>query len=215
MNLKFQISNFKFAACGVAVISLIVGCIGKHPSNPAATQPVTVKDLATTQPSYWLDKPAAVTVSNFQFQPLWDACEKTARAHLFQLDREDYRLGLLTTKPMISKQLLEPWRKDTGTAHGVVENSLAAIRRTLRFEIEHSDDGTYIMTPKVIVERFTIVERRITSATQTRVAFSGPQVPTREAVEAETADLPVSYWTPVGRDSEMEKQVAAEVRKRL
>jgi hypothetical protein len=203
-------------ALAFALASLIVaGCISKHPSNPAATQPVTVKDLATTQPSYWLDKPATATVSNFQFQPLWNACEKTARSYQFQLDREEYRQGLLTTKPMISKQLLELWRKDTGTAHGVVENSLSAIRRTLRFEIEHSDDGTYVMTPKVLVERFTIVERRITSATQTRLAFSGPQAPTREAVEAEITDLPVTYWTPVGRDTEMEKQVAAEVRKRL
>jgi len=59
----------------------------------------TFKDLRDHAPSYWLDQPAVVSVENFKFQPLWDACEKVARSYQFQLDREDYRLGLITTRP--------------------------------------------------------------------------------------------------------------------
>ena len=110
---------------------LIAGCIGNRPFNSAATQPVTMVDLATTQPSYYLDQPAVASVKSIQFQPLWDASEETARSYLFQLDRQDYRSGLLTTRPMISKQIFEVWRKDAGTAHGVVVDSMATIRRTV------------------------------------------------------------------------------------
>ncbi len=203
--------NTPIAAGGLAILYLlIVGCA----QNPPTTHRATDISLATTRPTYWLDKPAAATVDNFQFQPLWDACEKVARDDLFQLDRQDYRLGLLTTKPMISKQLLEPWRKDSGTFHAVLANSLATIRRTVRFEIDRNDDGVYEMTPKVLMERETILERRITSAAQYRTAFSGPAVGTRTPADLET-EIPIVYWTPIGRDFEMEKQIAGAVGKKL
>jgi hypothetical protein len=218
-NLRFPICDWRWAASFVIVGALgAAGCANRRGSaltHAPATQPVTVKNLATTQPSYWLDQPPVTNVSNFQFQPLWDACEHTARSYLFQLDRQDYRLGVLTTKPMVSKQFWELWRGDTGTFHEEIENSLATIRRTVRFEIEHTDDGTYVMTPRVLVERQTIVERRVTSVTQTRLAFTGPGVPTREAITSDVIDLPTTYWTPIGRDTVLEKKLAEKVRERL
>jgi hypothetical protein len=213
-DFRFQISDLRFAVCGVAMAALLIaGCIGSKPSNPAATQPVTIKNLATTQPAYWLDQPGVTGVENFQFQPLWDACEKVARSYLFALDRQDFRLGLLTTRPMISKAILEPWRKDAGTFHAVVQDSLTTIRRTLRFEIEHTDDGVYVMTPKVLVERETVEERQITNVISFRTAFAGPATGTRDA-ELEP-QVPVIYWTAIGRDTAMEQQVADAVRKQI
>ena len=70
------------------------------------------------------------------------------------------------------------------------------------------------MTPKVLVERETIVERRITSAVNYRQVFSGPAAESKASVEAES-DLPARYWTPVARDTAMEKQIAEEVRRRM
>jgi hypothetical protein len=198
-------------------LTVLVGC-HHQPSvelEPKPLAPVTTaKDLSTTRPSYWLDQPSIASVTSLQFQPLWQSCERVARSYLFELDRQDYRLGLLTTKPMISKQILEPWRKDAGTLHAVMENSLATIRRTLRFQIDRSDNGTFEMTPRVLVERETILERRLTSAAQYRTAFSGPASGSRTTADAE-ADIPIIYWTPIGRDFEMEKHVAAEVQSRL
>jgi len=192
-NLRFQIFGWKRGTCALALLGLLIsGCIGNHPKNPAATQPVTIRDLATTQPAYYLDQPPADTVRTLQFQPLWDA----------------------TPYPMISKQLLEPWRKDAGTAHAVTENSLATIRRTLRFEINRGEDGAYVMTPKVLVERLTVVERRLTAAVQFRSAFSGPAAESKSSVEAES-DLPPRYWTPIARDTAMEQDVADQVRRRM
>ncbi len=193
---------------------LAAGCMGRHPSNPAATQPVTVKDLATTQPEYYLSQPATASVESLYFQPLWDACETVAHSYGYQLDRTDYRLGLLTTRPAVSKQFLEPWRKDAGTARAVMEDSLSTIRRSVRFEITN-DGGTYRMTPKVLVERETLVERRTTSVTEYRGLFTGPLVETRAAVTSEDEFLPPKYWTPVARDHAMERQIAAAVERRV
>ena len=189
------------------------GCAPRHPAEVTTDAPprATAKDLATTRPSYWVDQPAVATVENFKFQPLWNACEAVARSYLFPLDRQDYRLGLITTKPVISKQILEPWRKDAGTLDQVWQDSLTTMRRTIRFDIERGEDGTYAMTPRVLVERETILERRITSATQYRSVFSGPAVGTRAVADADL-DVPPIYWTPVGRDLQMERHLATDVR---
>jgi hypothetical protein len=212
---RLAIGDWKSAACGLAITALLlVGCATKRAPEAAALPRATLKDPATTQPSYWLDQPAVVSVENFKFQPLWDACEKVARSYQFQLDREDYRLGLITTKPTISKQILEPWRQDAGTFNDVMQDSLTTIRRSIRFEIERSEDGTYSMTPKVLVERETILERRITSAAQYRSVFSGPAVGSRTAID-EDAGVPIVYWTPIGRDLEMERHLAASVREQV
>ncbi|HEY7116462.1 MAG TPA: hypothetical protein VH475_07750, partial [Tepidisphaeraceae bacterium] len=149
------------------LVLLLLGCI-THPQNPAATQPATAIDLATTQPTYWYARPGVAQVRNADFQNLWEACKDTARAYLFALDREDYRSGVISTAPLISKQLVEFWRPDTGTAAAVFANSTAAMRRTIRFEVTREPDGTYTATPKVLVERESILERRTTDVSQYR-----------------------------------------------
>jgi hypothetical protein len=201
-----------------AIACIVAGCIG-NPQNPAATQPATEVDLATTQPSYWLSQPAAAQVQAKDFERLWESCKEVARSYLFNLDREDFRAGLITTEPLISKQIWEFWRPDTGTASDAVENSTTAIRRTLRFEIERDEQsGAFTITPKVLVEQLAVLERRITSATQYRTAFAGPIAPSRYSVardEDAALDLPAKYWYPIGRDTKMEQQVAARLRERL
>src|SRR3954465_14080650 len=103
----FKRETLCIAAGAIAVaISLIPGCI-THPQNPAATQPATALDPATTQPAYWLDRPAGATVQGRDFDAVWDVCKDTARGYLFVLDRTDYRAGLITTTPQISRQIFE------------------------------------------------------------------------------------------------------------
>jgi hypothetical protein len=197
------------------VVGLIPGCITK-PQNPAATQPATVIDLATTQPTYWLSQPSAEQVQGRDFDAVWEACKVTARGFGFALDRVDYRAGEITTVPLISPQVFEPWRPDTGTMYQVMANTMGAIRRTLIFDVARNADETYAITPKVLVEREVILERHVTDVSQYRLAFSGPgtKIQPREAVtlDPETyADLPVKYWYPTGRDAEMETKVAARL----
>jgi hypothetical protein len=200
------------------LLLLIAGCIGK-PQYPAATQPATEVDLATTQPSYWLSQPAAAQVQASDFDALWESSKSVARSYLFAIDREDFRDGLITTEPMVSKQVWELWRPDTGTLAGAMENSLATIRRTLRFEIDRDEQtGAFTVTPKVLVERLAILERRVTSTLQYRAAVMGTAAPSRYSIARDDTailDLPPRYWYPIGRDTRMEQQVAARLRDRL
>ena len=206
------------AACALLTAVVIVGCANRS-RNPPATQPATAIDLATTQPSYWLSQPAAAQVPANDFEAMWEACKAVARSYLFAIDREDFRAGLITTEPMVSKQWWEFWRPDTGTISDVMENSTATNRRTLRFEVARDEQaGGFVITPKVLVERLAVLERRITSVAQYRQAFTGPAAPARFAVAREDdpiVDLPARYWYPVGRDTRMEEQIAARLRGRI
>ena len=206
-------------ALAIAGAGAIPGCI-THPQDPAATQPATVIDPATTQPAYWLGQPAAAQVEGRDFETVFDVCKKTARDELFTLDRIDYRAGEVTTVPMVSKQWFEPWRHDAGTAYETTANSMGAIRRTLSFDIARNPDATYTITPKVLIERETILERRVTDVSQYRLAFTGPgvKIQPREAVTLEPGtypDVPMKYWYPTGRDTQMEIRVAEKVKKEL
>ena len=69
------------------------GVLAVETPAPPACLDLTIRDLATTQPAYYLDQPPAATVRTLQFQPLWDACEQIARssyeaaARLLETDR--------------------------------------------------------------------------------------------------------------------------------
>ena len=69
------------------------------------------------------------------------------------LDRQDFRAGVITTKPLVSKQFWELWRNDVVTLSDMANSSLATHRRTLRFDIDRKDAGGYVATPRVVVER--------------------------------------------------------------
>jgi hypothetical protein len=186
------------------------------PQHPDATQPATATPAEQAQPSYWLAQPALSTASSADFDKLWNACAETARGYLFQLDREDYRSGVITTRPMVSKQFFEPWRRDAGTTYDIARDSMQTIRRTLRFEISRNDDGSYTARPKVVVEQFSLVEQRITSVSQSRLIFTGVNPsPIQDTELDRTSPKQTQYWYAVGRDETMEKNVANEVSDRL
>jgi hypothetical protein len=206
------------AATAVAIgLGWLSGCITGQ-SNPAATQPAAALDVATSQPTYWLNQPVVAEVPGKNFDTLWESAKDTVRAYLFTLDRQDYRSGVITTAPEISKQFFEFWRHDAGTPYDAFSNTMGAIRRTIRFEVARNADNTFTLVPKVLVERQSIFERRVTDVSQYRFAFAGPLrvQPARTVVtlDPETyQDVPVKYWYAIGRDGEMEKQLAERVRK--
>jgi hypothetical protein len=201
-------------ALGIAAVS---GCIGN--GNPATTQPVTAIDFATTQPAYWLDQQPILSVQSDDFSKLWDACDRVARDYLFGIDRLDLREGLMTTKPMTSSQFFEPWRRELQTGEDVAYSSTAAIRRTIRFEVLRNDDGTYVLHPKVLVERETLSEQRLTSVVLSRSAFrratAQHDLPFGTKESDQGVILQPRYWYLIGRDFRFEKVVADAVEHKL
>jgi hypothetical protein len=157
-------------------------------------------------------KPAEAAVTSGDFQRLWEACANTVRNYQFTLDRQDYRNGVLTTQPVISKQIFEPWRRDAGTFHAIMQSTLDTIRRTIRFDFVRADNGSYIARPKVLVERLSQLQRRITSASEYTLVFTAPGANT---TTDQGVIIPARYWYAIGRDEAMERDLADSVRDKV
>ncbi|MGH7213696.1 MAG: hypothetical protein ACREIT_02885 [Tepidisphaeraceae bacterium] len=203
----------------VLVASLLValaGCVNAR-SDPARRD-ATRNDLEQARRAYWFEQPDVVRVSARRFDPLWKACEATAGDYLFDLDRLDYRAGLITTKPLVSKQWFELWKRDVSDPGQLAVSSVATMRRTVHFDIERADDGSYVMSPRVLVERQTLAGPRVTSASQYQSVFAAA-APTAEPYGSPEADaginLPTYYWYSVGRDEAMERELAKAVEARV
>jgi hypothetical protein len=190
---------------------LLTGCASTGADHwalhPAAETP---KEQAT--PEYWYAKPPVKAVASFDFQKLWDACEVTARRYQFTLDRVDYRQGILTTRPLVSEQIFEPWKRDVGTFHELLQSTTQTIRRTVRFEVVRSEGGVYIARPKVLVEKLSQFEHRVTAVSEYRNFFSAP---VSESARDELPSLPTHYWYAVGRDDAFEIRLADAVKDQL
>jgi hypothetical protein len=190
-----------------AAFFFAAGCVGIHQPG---TRPLSDIPAEQAKPEYWYAKPAAKTVVSLDFDRLFRACENTARDYQFTIDRQDYRRGLLTTRPMISKQIFEPWRRDAGTVHDVVQSTLQTVRRTIRIEIIRTEEGAYEAQPKVLVEELSQITTRITSPSQYRNVFFVSATEGQYRTD-EGKSIPFRYWYAIGRDSVMERHMADEV----
>jgi len=190
------------------------GCIiGRE--HPAATQPATAIDPKQAQPAYWLDQPAVTQITAPNFDLLWNACRDAAEARGFAIDRTDYRDGVLTTLPLVSRQVYEFWRGDIATHRDLTQSTLGTMRRTVHYTIRRLDDGSFEATPKVLVERDSMIERRITSVDQYQSIFSIQTVDIARETEKTGEAVPGEYWYSVARDFALERKLAEAVRGRL
>jgi hypothetical protein len=187
----------------VILIFSLTGCINTH--KAPATQKATDIPFETTQVSYWWNQPAIASASGANFFELWKAAEHTARDYRFQIDVEDQRTALMATQPLLSKQFFEIWRSDVPELKDLLISSLSMMRRTVHFEFARDDDGVYHVQPKVLVERFSAEERRLSSQT----TFSAPETDTERVLEGRP--WPAIYWYPVGRDHELERLLAGKI----
>jgi len=194
------------------VFSALFACAN---STAPTTQPaITAMPAKEGTPDYWLAQPAQYSVTSPDFFALWNACNQTLLFDQFDIDEQDQRLGVLTTFPMISKQFFEPWRSDAGTLDAILLDSLQTVRRTIRFDISRQPDGSYIASPKVLVEQSSHPERRITAQYQYTQAFVNlGEQPNRTTDQGVV--VPNRYWYALGRDTQMEEQLAHAVRNRV
>jgi hypothetical protein len=192
-----------------AASGYLTGCAAHRPTPPPPQDP------RTGDAAWWIAKPAAASVVADDFTPLWRACRAAAIGASFTIDRVDFRGGLMTTLPQVSKQFFELWRNDVATSRDVLESSLDTIRRSVRFELRRLDDGRFEAVPKVIVERFSLAERRITTVARFAEIFTVEMTEGNRARDRYGGDLPDMYWYATGRDTALEKRLAESVRRGL
>lgn len=195
--------------CGAGCAASRVG--GRTTTAMDATAATRYPDTAaTTQPGA-----ASPSVSSRDFDALWKALEKSLEARMFRIDRRDYRAGILTTHPLISKQFFEFWRRDTLGADDVAESTLNTMRRTVRIEIAHDETtGVYTAMPHVEIERYSDAGRRLTSAAMYRTAFKRTEA--RGTPERDRGiNLQSRYWYTVGSDERLEAALVESTQKCL
>ena len=201
-----------FAAHGVCALAaaLLCGC--------AARPGTSRRDLPpeSALPEYWLGQPPVAQVAHDDFDALWEAVRHALHARSFTVDRVDLRNGVMTTFPQVSKQMFEFWRNDVGTLPAALESTIGTVRRTVRVQVERRDDGTFVATPKVVVERYAQAERRVTSvARYSEVLGLDPLQEGSRERDRRGANLPAAYWYALDRDEPLERQIAADVRRDL
>jgi hypothetical protein len=199
---------------GFAALFLLAGCAGSSQDLPATRPSLMSIPAERATADYWLGQPAVTSVSSQDYDRLWKACQQTLLNDQFELQQEDYREGVLTTWPMISMQFFEVWRSDAGTVGEVMLDSLQTIRRSVRFEVARGADGSYVASPKVLIEQSSHPERRLSSVSQFTGAFiATAESPTRVTDEGVT--VPSRYWYVLGRDEAMERELVDSVRSKL
>ncbi len=196
----------------ILLCGLFVGCESQRDivSTPS-TAPVTQIDPARAEPDFWLNQPANHRTAVAGFDTLWDAADEVSRDLLFKIDRRDRRAGILTTAATVSAQWYEPWRQELQQFDDVADSSVATIRRTIRYEFARQGDA-YVITPKVLVERQAIVERRISGALPRTYFRRDRDLNTFGSRETDAGvTLPDSYWYPIGRDELLEARLVEKI----
>ena len=184
----------------LGAVALLLGCTDQRP--PSHQNPESAKI------SYWVDQPASASARADDYAALWNAADEARRHYGFTAALSDYRGGLLTTEPKISPQFFEFWHQELRSAEAVAESSLATIRRRMRFEFSRAPGGGFIVEPKVIVERLSQPERRITSA----IDYRGTLGPGRQQQFGPAmARGPAKRWYAIARDEDLERALAQRI----
>lgn len=204
------------ALAGLTVLA--AGCAGH--SSPAATQPTTAPALATDIPpetalaSYWLEQPPVVSVRSPSYSDLMQECDHVLRQRFFQIDRLDYRIGLLESKPLVSKQLWEFWRSDVGSTQQALASSVDTYSRTVHWQVAADAGGGFAATPHVVVERFTTPPRHVTTLIGFRDSLTRPESQTGLS-QSNLDKVPANRWYAIGRDQALEVALAQDLLDRM
>lgn len=188
------------------------GCLTNDPNIPT-TQTATDIDPQSAKPAYWLSQPAIDNVHGSDYHKLYTACDHVIRMHYYDVDRQDYRAGLLASKPLISQQIWEFWRRDVGSADQIVNSSLATYRRTIYWELTRSGDG-YSASPRVVIEHYAGMPGRVTAVTGARSGIASGQAQT-QIDSPRIESLAEARWYAVGRDQALERQLVRDVAQQL
>jgi hypothetical protein len=196
------------------LIPLLAGCVSGPSRGSDTGAKATTIDPATATPRHWMDKPATARISGTNYDRLWAACDAATRHYHFIPDVLNYRQGIMTSKPLVSKSAGEFWRNDVLDGDDLTKSTIATCRRTIRYDIEKTSDDRYEVGVKVLVERSSQFERRVTTGIQFRDAF-GPYPPSAEFRSDDGAKQEAQYWYAVGRDETLEKALAQVIEEKL
>jgi len=156
-----------------------------------------------------------IEIQGAEYDRVYDASMEILREYGFTIDRHDYRHGVITTRPVGSPTVLEPWGRHNRTADDAVASTLTHQRRrvTVNLEPKQGSDGGEAFQMRIESH----VERRQTTRTYMTGSAAGHHVvSTLHATPGELSSRGVQdqYWQPVRRDGALEQQLLAAIIRR-
>jgi len=197
-------------------------------TTETATAPATQTAAATSQPTTLaahIGEHKIVKIidpnqtSRFVYKADYDNIWQQATVLLnrtgFLLDRKDYRLGVLTTQPLPSCQLVEVWKPDQTTAKNAIENTMHNQQRKVRLTISPvmGKPDFYEIAIQVLVERQSNPSEEIGGLMFLEGSgFGRSQASLRSdyAPPVDSKKIP-AQWYVVGHDPDLEHKLLREL----
>ena len=191
-------------------------------TSAASTAP-TVATAPATQPGHMVTRAVDPNrTTRFVYDANYDNVWKQAQAILAQTgfapDRADYRLGVLTTRPLPSSQIIEFWKPQQTGFTDAMENTVNNQRRwiTLAISPVEGKPAFYEIGVQVIVERETNPSETLSNGPIfVEGSGFGHNAITLRSDYAPPVQSEKSVWGTVGRDPDLEKKILDELFKRI
>ncbi|HEY4329363.1 MAG TPA: hypothetical protein VGN88_06485 [Phycisphaerae bacterium] len=189
---------------------------------PATTAAATeTAATATTQPGHMVSRmvdPNQTTkfIYDAGYDNVWQQATLLLSKTGFALDRQDYRLGVLTTLPLPSSQFIEFWKPQQTNIVNAMENTVNDQRRRVRISISKVEGKPefYEIAVQVLVERETNPSEVIGGPVFVEGSGFGRNAITLRSDYAAPKDEP-GDWVPVGRDPDLERKLLDQLFKRI
>ena len=177
------------------------------------TEPTATTTAPATQPGHMATRvidPNQTTrfVFNASYDNVWQQEMLLLHNMGFALDRQDYRLGEMTTQALQSAQIIEFWRPEHTLPTNALENTVNSQRRTVRLRISNvpGKPDFYEIAIQVLVERRTNPTEAIGGPVFVEGSGFG-----RNAVALHSdyavPKPPPSAWVMMGHDPDLEKKL--------
>jgi len=141
------------------------------------------------------------------YENVYDQARLILNRFNFRLDRQDFRLGVLTTQPLLSSHIIEPWRPDNANANNAIENTLHDQRRSVRITISKAPKPDfYEIAVQVIVERATNPTEGLGGPIFVEGSGFGRNALTLRS-DYITSETTGPRWTVIGRDTQLERKL--------
>ena len=198
---------------------------------PAATSAATTA-AATTQPTASATAPAtqaghmavktvdpnqsARFIYNAGYDNVWKQAMDVLTRTGFAIDRQDYRLGAITTQALPSTQIVEFWKPQQADAVDSLENTINNQRRSVRLTISTVEGKPlfYEIAVQVLVERETNPGEAIGGPVFVEGSGMGRNAVTLRSDYAAPKDEP-GIWVTVGHDPDLERKLLDALFKRI
>ena len=184
------------------------------PATSAASAPATgVASAPATMPGHVVVKVVDPNrASRFVYKATYDNVWKQASGVIsdagFTMDRQDYRLGAITTFPLTSAQIVEFWKPQHVNVTDALENTINSQRRYIKLTISNVEGKAdfYEISIQVIVERETNPSEQIGGPVFVEGSGFGRNALTLQSDYATSASEK-GRWMVLGHDPDLERKL--------